>query len=141
MWDRLKSDAQGIAAMRCRALLCSVLLVTGALFAQAPVPVGKVQTSAKNYRGADGTTLSKNSSDSELENAINAGLSDNPEFREVRASVHKHHVTLMGNVSDKDVKHRAESKADHFVGVRSVKNKIKVGEMETQRATISTSAQ
>jgi len=128
--------------MRNRALLCSVLFITGTLLAQAPIPVGKAESSGKNYRGADGTQLSKNSSDKELENAINASLADKPEYREVRAYVHKHKVTLRGNVSTKNAKHRAESDTGRFVGVRSLKNDIKVGEMDAdKRAVVSTSAQ
>ncbi len=128
--------------MQNRALLCSVFFLVGTLFAQQPIPVGKTHSSAKNYRAADGSQLSKNSSDAELASAINESLADNPEYRGVRATVHKHNVKLSGNVSTKGAKSRAEYDAGRFVGVRSVKNSIKVGDMESpQRTTITSSAQ
>src|SRR3954464_6208327 len=131
----------GTSAMMNRALLCSALLITGTLLAQQPIPVGKVNTSAKNYRAADGSQLSKNSSDIDLESAVNESLADNPEYRNVRAAVHHHHVTLTGDVPTKSIKNRAETDAGRFVGVRSVKNKLKVADTDAKRATMTSSAQ
>ena len=128
-------------AMKIRALLCSAFLIAGTLLAQQPIPVGKMNESSRNYRGADGSVLSKSSSDSDLENAINQSLSDNPEFRGVRASVKHHRVTLSGEVEMKSAKREAESQVSRFVAVRSVKNKIRIAQLNTDnRATMTSSA-
>ncbi len=127
--------------MRIRALLCSALLISGTLLAQQPIPVGKLNGSSKNYRSADGTRLTKNSSDAELEGAINESLTDNPEYRDVRATVNKHRVTLTGDVMDKHVKRLAESDVNRFAGVRGVKNQLKiVTSDDPKRSTLTTEA-
>lgn len=111
-----------------RIMVALSMLVSAVLVAQQPVPMGKVDNSSRNYRSADGTVLSKHSSDSDLERALNEDFGNNPEFSGVQVAVKHHSVTLRGSVLSKEAKKRAERVAQHTVGVNFVHNRIKVGE-------------
>jgi osmotically-inducible protein OsmY len=124
-----------------RVVLGCVVMVSGILFAQQPVPVGKTDTSAKNYRSLDGSPLSKHSSDDELARALNENYGNNPEFGGVQVTVKHRKVTLSGTVVTNSAKDRARDVAEHTVGVRSVRNHIKLGDVDTdKRAVVMTSA-
>ena len=132
----------GITAMGKRVLLGSVVLISGILVAQQPVPMGKVDASARNYHAADGTLLSNHSTDEQLARALNESYGNDPEFGSVQVIVKHHKVTLLGNVQTKDAKRRAQGVAEHTAGVRSVRNHLKLGDVDMQkRAVIMTSSQ
>ncbi len=127
--------------MQSPALLFLAVLSIGTLLAQQPVAVGKVHDSSRNYHGADGTSLDKNSSDSELQRSLDASVSNDPELRNVQVAVHHHNATLTGLVTSKRAKSRAEELVAHTEGVRNVRNHLKVGEGQAERReTLSTEA-
>ena len=131
----------GTMAMGTKIILGCVVMVSGMMLAQQPVPVGKVDSSAKNYRSMDGTPLSKHSSDDDLARALDESYGNNPEFAGVQVAVKHRKVTLTGNVVTNSAKDRARDVAEHTAGVRSVHNHLKLGEVDDEkRAVMMTSA-
>jgi hypothetical protein len=122
------------------ALVGCLVFVSAALLAQQPVPTGKVSDSAKNYRAADGTTLSKNSSDDDLARALNESYSNDPEFSDLRVQVKHRKVTLAGTVITEGAKRRAEKMAAQTVGVRDVRDRLKIGETRNRTGEVLTSS-
>jgi osmotically-inducible protein OsmY len=136
-----KSVEVGRTAMGKRALVGLSMLVSGVLLAQQPIPMGKVDNSSRNYHSADGTLLTKHSSDEDLFRALSQNYANDPEFTGVQVTVKHHSVKLGGLVTSKDAKRRAEDIASHTVGVRYVQNKLKVGEgVRPDNSTVMSSA-
>jgi osmotically-inducible protein OsmY len=102
----------------------------GVAVAQQPMPMGKVNTSAKNYRGADGSALTRNASDADLQQALYGVYAQDPDFNQVEVKVNKHRVTLTGKVLNRDARHRAEQVAERTEGVRAVRNNLKIGSFD-----------
>jgi osmotically-inducible protein OsmY len=113
--------------MKKGAFWIGMVLASGMLLAQQPMPMGKMSDSAKNYRSVDGTVLSKHSSDDDLARALNESYANDPEFSNVQVTVKHHRVTLAGTVVTKDAKQRAEKTAVNMAGVRDVRDRLKVG--------------
>ena len=110
-----------------RALMASLLLLCGAAWCQQPVAVG-VTNDSKNYHSASGSALTNNSSDAELARSLDQSFSNDPRFGNVQIAVKHHRVVLMGSVESKDAKRQAEHLALNTVGVRDVRNRLKVAE-------------
>jgi osmotically-inducible protein OsmY len=126
--------------MRKPAILGCLVLLSATLLAQQPVPMGKTSDSAKNYRAADGATLSKNSSDDDLTRALNESYSNDPEFSDVRVQVKHRKVTLAGTVLTTGAKRRAEKMAAQTAGVRDVRDHMKIGESGDRAGEVLTSS-
>ncbi len=127
--------------MRTLALFGGLLLLSTFLVAQQPMPMGKTDNSARNYRADDGTMLSKSTSDDQLARSIQESLSNDPELNSVIVQVKHHRVTLTGYVVTNDAKHRAENVAEHTASVRSVRDKLKLGDAESaQRSSLLSAA-
>jgi osmotically-inducible protein OsmY len=118
--------------MKLWALVGCAALLLGSAIAQQPSPMGTVNDSGKNYRLADGTTLSKNPSDEELMRALYERYAGDPELVNIQVTVHHRRVTLAGAVVSKDFKSRAEKLAMNTAGVREVRNKLKVASSRQQ---------
>jgi osmotically-inducible protein OsmY len=120
-----------------KTVLVGVLLSAfSTAWGQQPVAVGKTDD-AKNYHAADGTGLSKDSSDAELTRSLDQSFSNDPQFNNVQVTVKHHRVVLTGAVASKDAKRRAERLAQNTEGVRDVRDHLKVKDT----ATAETSAQ
>ena len=117
--------------MGTKTVLC-LLLSVGIAFAQSPTPVGK-SSNGKNYRAADGSLLSNNTSDEALQQALSDNYTNDPEFSGIRVSVRHHRVTLEGSVINKDARRRAERMAEDTAGVRSVRSRLKLADSRDVR--------
>jgi hypothetical protein len=113
------------------------VFVSGLLCAQQPAPMGKTSESTRNYRSADGTVLSKNSSDEDLARALYESYANDPEFGNVQVTVKHHFVTLVGSVETKDDRKRAAYVAQHMEGVRDVRNRLKLAGAPHDSAAVS----
>lgn len=122
------------------AIASCILFLSGVLLAQQPSPMGKAGDSGKNYRSPDGTLLSKNSSDEELARSLNESFGNHPEFANVQVAVRHHKATLSGMVDSKDAKSRAENLAENTVGIRYVRNRLKLPNSRPKEATSMMSA-
>jgi osmotically-inducible protein OsmY len=116
--------------MKNYALVFCLFSAFGIALAQQPVPMAKVNDSARNYRGADGSLLTSKATDDDLQQALYNAYGEDPDFSQIQVKVKKHRVTLTGKVLNRDVRRRAEEVATHTAGVRAVRNDLKVGTFE-----------
>ena len=103
-------------------------LFSSLLLAQQPVATGKLDRAARNYEAGDGSTLSKNSTDDDVARALRQALANDPELSGVQVQVKHHQVTIMGSVPTKDARERAYTIAQHLESVRSVRDRVRLGE-------------
>lgn len=114
--------------MRTTGLIALSFVMSGIVLAQQPVPMGKSDDTPRTSRSADGTMLTKKSSDEDLERALYQDYENDPLFTGLQVKVKHHTVKLAGTVETKDAKRRAEDIALHTTGVRYVHNNLKVTE-------------
>lgn len=126
--------------MKNYALVFCLFSAFGIALAQQPMPMAKVNDSARNYRGADGSVLTGKTGDNDLQQALYSAYGEDPDFSQVQVKVKKHRVTLTGKVLNRDARRRAEQVAIHTEGVRAVRNDLKVGSFERVHSDSALSA-
>lgn len=125
--------------MKIRGLITLSFVISGILLAQQPVPMGKSDDAPRTSRSADGTMLTKKSSDEDLERALYQDYENDPMFTGLQVKVKHHTVKLAGTVETKNAKRRAEDIAIHTTGVRYVHNILKVNEGTRPERTVESS--
>lgn len=86
-----------------------------------------------NYRGKGPKNY--NRSDDRIKEDVNDRLSDDPfiDATEIEVTVQNAEVTLVGMVSDRSEKRRAEDLAESVSGVKNVENRLRVGRSSESR--------